>query len=221
MESSIAFTRQIIADNVRATTFRRWREDHDPAGLGLRRALHTQTGLERIQVPGGKHEQGSQCGSGGNCKLPDRLLHDRAALAGPGRKDQCRPDRDFTPADNRKQPNAGGVAGRDSCAAICCARIGARAMGTLEEIASLVHAPRPGKPRRFSVCGTALPSALNWLRDKNRKAPARMRARAFACDECFSLNGVDLLGHRLVQPGGALDGGNHILVAASGWSDRG
>jgi sugar/nucleoside kinase (ribokinase family) len=37
----------------------------------------------------------------------------------------------------------------NACAAICCTRVGARAMGTREEVASLVHAQRPGKAASF------------------------------------------------------------------------
>jgi len=37
----------------------------------------------------------------------------------------------------------------NACAAICCTRVGARAMGSQEEIASLVHAQRPGKAAAF------------------------------------------------------------------------
>jgi len=37
----------------------------------------------------------------------------------------------------------------NACAAICCTRIGARAMGSLEEVTSLVHAQRPGQAVAF------------------------------------------------------------------------
>jgi sugar/nucleoside kinase (ribokinase family) len=37
----------------------------------------------------------------------------------------------------------------NACAAICCTRVGARAMGTREEVASLVHAQRPGRASAF------------------------------------------------------------------------
>ena len=37
----------------------------------------------------------------------------------------------------------------NACAAMCCTRIGARAMGSLEEVASLVHAQRPGQVAVF------------------------------------------------------------------------
>jgi sugar/nucleoside kinase (ribokinase family) len=37
----------------------------------------------------------------------------------------------------------------NACAAICCTRVGARAMGTLDEVSSLVHAQRPGKAAAF------------------------------------------------------------------------
>jgi sugar/nucleoside kinase (ribokinase family) len=37
----------------------------------------------------------------------------------------------------------------NACAAICCMRVGARAMGTLDEVTTLVHAQRPGKAGAF------------------------------------------------------------------------
>src|SRR6476659_4385206 len=37
----------------------------------------------------------------------------------------------------------------NACAAICCTRVGARAMGTLDEVSSLVHTERPGKAAAF------------------------------------------------------------------------
>jgi pfkB family carbohydrate kinase len=37
----------------------------------------------------------------------------------------------------------------NACAAICCTRVGARAVGTLDEVSSLVHAQRPGKAAAF------------------------------------------------------------------------
>ncbi len=37
----------------------------------------------------------------------------------------------------------------NACAAICCTRVGARAMGSLEEVTSLVHAQRPGQAAEF------------------------------------------------------------------------
>jgi sugar/nucleoside kinase (ribokinase family) len=37
----------------------------------------------------------------------------------------------------------------NACAAICCMRVGARAMGALDEVTSLVHAQRPGKAAAF------------------------------------------------------------------------
>jgi len=37
----------------------------------------------------------------------------------------------------------------NACAAICCTRVGARAMGTADEVTSLVHAQRPGKASAF------------------------------------------------------------------------
>jgi sugar/nucleoside kinase (ribokinase family) len=37
----------------------------------------------------------------------------------------------------------------NACAAICCTRVGARAMGSFEEVTSLVHAQRPGQAAAF------------------------------------------------------------------------
>jgi ribokinase len=37
----------------------------------------------------------------------------------------------------------------NACAAICCTRVGARAMGALDEVSSLVHAQRPGMAASF------------------------------------------------------------------------
>jgi sugar/nucleoside kinase (ribokinase family) len=37
----------------------------------------------------------------------------------------------------------------NACAAICCTRVGARAMGARDEVTSLVHAQRPGKATAF------------------------------------------------------------------------
>lgn len=65
----------------------------------------------------------------------------------------------------------------NACAAICCSRVGARAMGYLEEVTSLANRQRPGQRLRFTVRHgfSSGRSALSLLRGGGREIGSTCR----------------------------------------------